>query len=165
MKHSLFIVFLLFSLSGFSQTSYDSTKLSPLVRKVVRQLDAIPNNYLINNNADYLNQLKLLRQRSKVHELIQLVNHPNPFIRVNAFNYLLDSAYSKFIDIIEQHITDTATIYLQSGDVVTITNVIEGMLHFISWNNNWVGMFEFTDSDNKRLASLSDRYWSSKKSN
>jgi hypothetical protein len=163
MKHFFILVCILFTSFVYSQTTFDSTKVSPLIRKLANQIDSITKGNCFNEHiCSYTNELKLLRERVKVFELIELVNHPSEYIRINTFNYLLDSAYPKFIDIIEEHLNDTTFVYLWEGHLSEPTNVIEGMLRLLTYNNNWIGKFEFTESDNKKLATLVERYWDKK---
>jgi hypothetical protein len=162
MKQLIIIGFCIVSFNTFSQSSYDSSKVSPLVRKTVSVIEA--KSVLQKEGVVFIPEFKLLQNRAKDVELVQLVNHPNPTIRINAFDYLLTAAYPGFVDIIEQHLQDTTMGYLQTdGDIVSGMPVIEGMLYLISHNNKWIGMFPFSEADNKRLATLEEKYWSKKK--
>jgi hypothetical protein len=163
-------LFWLYCLAASAQYLYDSTKLSPLVQRTAYRVDTCTNHYrgdkseyIFRNFKEYGGLLKLLKSRAKQSELEQLVNHPNPFIRVHAFDYLLDLGYPKFIDILEQHLHDTDRVYFGYSHQLSEASVIEVMLERLAGNNNWVGKVHVSEADNKRLAALEDRYWRSKK--
>ncbi|MEX6690105.1 hypothetical protein QTN47_21530 [Danxiaibacter flavus] len=109
------------------------------------------------DQSELYNDFKLLQKQVSTAELEEMVNHPNALIRVTAFNFLLDSGYPKFVDILEEHIHDTAEVSLQSGCIITTLPVIQAMLFNISTNNAWIGAFEFTKADMDRVARISDR--------
>jgi len=163
MKYWSILFCILFTTVVYSQPKYDSTRVSPLIRKLALQIDTITkSNCFKKFSCYYSKELKLLRERVKVFELVQLVNHPSEHVRISAFDGLLDSAYPKFVDIIEQHLNDTAFLYLWEADFMVSTNVIEKMLSLIMYNNSWVGKFDFTEADFKRLAALEEQYWDKK---
>lgn len=155
MKRIFSIILVLAPLAALTQPAYDSSKLSPLVKALSSKIDSCTRgNWYYHCN--FTSELKLLGQRAKIYELRQLVNHPNPFVRLNTFSLLLDSACPAFVDILEEHINDTASVYLWSGHDAEPTNVIEGMIILLSYNTGWIGMKEFAEADEKRLSDLID---------
>ena len=155
MRLLLLLTCFLLSLPLFSQKSYDSTKLNVCARNIISGIVNDPGH--TTDQSRFWNDFDLLKKQVSTVELLEMVNHPNALIRVKAFNFLLDLAYPKFVDILEEHIYDTAEVSLQSGCIITTLPVIQAMLFSISTNNAWIGALEFTQADMDRVARISDR--------
>ncbi len=163
MKFSLVVIlFSLISLTGLSQTYSDSTNLSPLIRLVTEKIDQLTTNDSIywHNEVQYRKQVRLLKERAKTYELLLLIEHPSPYVRINAFDLLLTSAYPYFVDVLEMHIEDRdSIIYHEDGCLYIQTTVAEQMAELVSSNNNWVGKVILDDTEDKKLFKIIDKIW------
>jgi hypothetical protein len=167
MKILLIILLTLSSVIGICQKYPDTTKLSPLIKviaKNIQHLTVTDSVYHVNEHQFY-KQLKLLRERAKTYELLLLTEHQSPFVRLHAFDLLLTLAYPNFVDVLAKHVEDTDTVFYHPttyGCLYDITTVAKQMASLVSSNNSWVGKVVLQEADEKRLTKIIDKIWERK---
>ncbi|PZP42562.1 MAG: hypothetical protein DI598_16810 [Pseudopedobacter saltans] len=171
-----FFMFLIIN-DGFSQQipSYDSSKLSPLVLMVVNRLDTLSTDSLnqafhdVSYQQHHERDFDLLKKRGSETELLELTNHSNPYIRINAFQGLLFRHFVSVENVLKNHLKDTGIVILQSKDggcIYTRMEIIDAMFHSVFEYKQYEKYTDnsFMDSEMlNRIFTLEEKYLKERK--
>jgi hypothetical protein len=142
MKTSLFqLLSLCLARSISGQVAFDPAKLRPNILRCVKTIDSVtanPNFEQVDSLREiYSKEIWINMPYATNNELYLLANYPNKFVKVQAFDLLLQfrNEIDTILTILEDHIADTLeTINALEGDVLYSRTVYETMLkHASGW--------------------------------